>query len=473
MKEICFRISLALTLLARTGLVAAGPDAGRGTLLWQQNLNGTANGLDAARSVAVDKQGNVVAAGSTENTGTFADFAVAKFDRDGTLLWQQNLNGTANGFDEAFSVAVDNQGNVVAAGSTENTGTFADFTVTKFDRDGTLLWQQTLNGTAGNSFDEAFSVAVDNDGNVVAAGFTWNTRISIDTLDFTVAKFDRYGTLLWQQNLDGTGIVFEGVRSMALDNQGNVVASSFTRNTGTSLDFTVAKFHRDGTLLWQQNLNGAAPDSQASDFAFSVAVDNQGNVVAAGVTENTGGNSSRGTPDFTVTKFDRDGTLLWQRNLNGTGAKSLDEALSVAVDNQGNVVAAGFTQNAGSSSNTLDFTVAKFDRDGTLLWQQNLNGTANIFDFAFSVAVDNHGNVVAAGFTGNTGPGENPLDFTVTKFDRDGTLLWQQNLNGTASRLSIDEALSVVVDNQGNVVAAGFTQNNGTYRDFTVAKFHR
>src|SRR5437867_3559051 len=138
----------------------------RGTLLWQQNLNGTANSGDVgAFSVAVDNQGNVVAAGCTENAGTFVDFTVAKIGRDGTLLWQQNLNGTDNSVDEALSVAVDNRGNVVAAGLTENTGTFADFTVAKFDRDGTLLWQQNLNGTT-NSADDAFSVAVDKQGNV-------------------------------------------------------------------------------------------------------------------------------------------------------------------------------------------------------------------------------------------------------------------------------------------------------------------
>jgi hypothetical protein len=67
--------------------------------------------------------------------------------RNGTLLCQQNLNGTANDLGQAFSVAVDNQGNVLAAGNMRNT-TFWDFTVAKFDRNGTPLWQQNLNGAA-------------------------------------------------------------------------------------------------------------------------------------------------------------------------------------------------------------------------------------------------------------------------------------------------------------------------------------
>ena len=69
-----------------------------------------------------------------QTTGTSLDFTVAKFDRAGSLLWQQKLNGTANGDDQALSVGVDNHGNVVAAGATRNSGTFFDFTVAKFDR---------------------------------------------------------------------------------------------------------------------------------------------------------------------------------------------------------------------------------------------------------------------------------------------------------------------------------------------------
>jgi hypothetical protein len=56
---------------------------------------------------------------------------VAKFDRDGTLLWQQTGNGTNNSGGHANAVAVDQQGNVIAAGMSN---VFTDFTVTKFAR---------------------------------------------------------------------------------------------------------------------------------------------------------------------------------------------------------------------------------------------------------------------------------------------------------------------------------------------------
>ena len=51
----------------------------RGTLLWQQNLEGTAtNNAHAANSVAVDNLGNVVAGAAPKNTGTFLDLTAAR-----------------------------------------------------------------------------------------------------------------------------------------------------------------------------------------------------------------------------------------------------------------------------------------------------------------------------------------------------------------------------------------------------------
>ena len=243
-----------------------------------------------------------------------------------------------------------------------------------------------------------------------------------------------------------------------------MVAAGFTRNSIDSEDFTVAKFDRDGILLWLQNLSGNAVNSL--DSAHSVVVDHQGNVVAAGSTENIRASGNRAS-DFTVAKFDRNGALLWQQNVSGTANGSF--ARSVAVDSMGNVAAVGSTHNSGASA---DLTVAKFDRDGILLWQRSLNGAANAFDQAFSVAVDEQGNAAVAGGSDSPNNGRTFGAFSVAKFDRDGTVLWQQNLNGTATGQAV--AFSVAVDNHGKVVAAGSTPNTGTgVSDFTVVKFDR
>ena len=78
------------------------------------------------------------------------------------------------------------------------------------------------------------------------------------------------------------------------------------------------------------------------------------------------------------------GTELWRQVINGT-ANGEDQALAVAVGGAGNVIAAGFTTNSGTGS---DFTVIKFNgADGAELWRQVINGTANAGDQALAVTV--------------------------------------------------------------------------------------
>jgi len=440
-----------------------------GAWAWQANINGTANGFDFANAVAVDGAGNVVAAGFTQNTGTGLDFTVIKFDgTSGAVLWSQAINGTANGSDEALAVAVDGAGNVVAAGSTKNIFcidflcfTSDDFTVIKFDgSSGAVLWSQAIKGTLFhfNSINLAHAVAVDGAGNVVAAGVTQNRGTG---LDFTVIKFDgTSGAVLWSQAINGTANGSDEARAVAVDGAGNVVAAGVTQNIGTSNDFTVIKFDgTSGAVLWSQDIDGTANDF---DGANAVAVDAAGNVVAAGFTTNTGT-----FEDFTVVKFDgTGGAVLWSQAINGT-ANGSDQAFAVAVDGVGNVVAAGRTTDTGTIA---DFTVIKFDgTSGVELWRQVINGPVLFADFAFAVAVDGVGNVVAAGSTTNTGTAGTGPDFTVIKFDgTSGVELWRQAIDGTAN--DFDEARAVAVDGAGNVVAAGFTTNTGTFEDFTVIK---
>jgi hypothetical protein len=277
-----------------------------------------------------------------------------------------------------------------------------------------------------------------------------------------VARFDSNGAFRWSRTLNGSANGFDGADSVAVERGGYIIAAGTLDNagTGTGEDFTVARFAPNGALLWQRNLNGSAG---ASDRARSVVIDRQGNAVAAGRLDN-GGAVAGG--DFAVVKFAPNGAVLWRRALNGS-ADGLDEAWSVAVDRNGDVVAAGWRFEFAT---VLDILVAKFQGDsGTLRWQQTLNGTANDVDVPFSVAVDSQQNVVVAGFTSNTGTGE---DFTVAKFHRNtGALLWQQDLNGSAN--GHDGAIGLAADVEGGIFAAGFTFNTGTGDDFTVAKFDR
>jgi hypothetical protein len=347
-------------------------------------------------------------------------------------------------------------GDVVAAGFTKNDGTEYGPTVVKFSGvDGTELWRQVINGTAV-VVSQATAVRTDDAGDVVAAGIGVNTGTGFGP---AVVKFDGVsGTELWRQSIKGTANGADIVRSVAVDSFRNVVVTGYTFNERRWGDFTVVKLDgASGTELWRQIIRGTG---YGASEAAEVTVDGKGDVLAVGFTVNAGTGG-----DFTVVKFDGlSGAELWRTVISGNAAFSFDLAHAVTVDSTGNVVAAGYIVNSGTQD---DFFVVKLDgASGAELWRQVINGSASGRDQARAVAVDARGDVVGAGFIVDIAR----ADFFVVKFDGvTGAELWRQVIKGTAN--GADLASAVTVDADGNVIAAGSTENTLTGADFTVVKF--
>src|SRR5438128_2247060 len=182
---------------------------------WQSNLNGTANGNDEAYSVTTDAAGNVVAAGHILSGSSF-DFAVAKLSgSSGGEIWRRTIpSGLAK------SVVLDGAGDVLAAGNTSNGSTGQDFLVTKISGStGIELWRANIDGSADTNTNQDFgqAIAVDGAGNAFAAG--WTTNAPSDS-DVTAVKLSPSGTILWRTNVSG-GIA-DRARAIALDPAGDV-----------------------------------------------------------------------------------------------------------------------------------------------------------------------------------------------------------------------------------------------------------
>lgn len=153
---------------------------------------------DSASGVAVQSDGKIVVAGSSVVAGSYG-FALARYNADGTL---DTTFGTAGKVTTAIGpasglgrdLAIQADGKIVVVGRANN-GTDDDFAVARYNSNGTL---DTTFGTGGivmtpigTNEEAAESVVVQSDGAVVVAGFTWNGSNN----DFALVRYTSTGAL--------------------------------------------------------------------------------------------------------------------------------------------------------------------------------------------------------------------------------------------------------------------------------------
>src|SRR5262249_27696796 len=149
---------------------------------------------DIAWAVLIQSDGRIVAAGSSNNINKY-DFALARYNPDGTLDTSFNGSGkltTAIGTadDSALTVAIQSDGRIVAAGSSDD-----NFALARYNLDGML--DTSFNGTGtvttliGFANDIARAVAIQSDGRIVAAGSSNNGTKD----DFALVRYNPDGTL--------------------------------------------------------------------------------------------------------------------------------------------------------------------------------------------------------------------------------------------------------------------------------------
>jgi sugar lactone lactonase YvrE len=146
-----------------------------------------------------------------------------------------------------------------------------------------------------------------------------------------------------------------------------------------------------------------------------------------------------------IVSFDQSGKTRWSRVLG-------DVITTMALDQSGNVY-------AGGTINQTSMLVAKFAADGSLLWQTSHHGTtATPCGFGAltpgscvtDMKLDDNGNVIAFGFSTNAGPN---TDNTTLKINPQGKLLWARNFTQQPQFNKVPAA--GVVDHDNGIYATG------------------
>lgn len=203
---------------------------------------------------------------------------------------------------------------------------------------------------------------------------------------------------------------------------------------------------------WVARYNGPG---NASDNAVDVAVDDDGNVYI------TGSSTGAGTfADYATIKYNSAGVQQWVARYNGPG-NFFDEPADLAIDAAGNVYVTGVSAGVGNND---DYATIKYNSAGVVQWVARYNGPNDSTDAATSLAVDAAGNVYVTGRSAGIGT---VLDYATIKYNSAGVVQWVTRYNGPGN--SNDRAAALVIDNSF-VYVTGSSTGIGTNLDYATIK---
>jgi hypothetical protein len=453
-------------------------------LVYSTYLGGSGN--DQPTGIAVDSTGSVYVAGYTDSTDfplatlgslpTGADHVfVAKLDSTGSnLVYADYLGGNAQ--DYGYALVLDSANEVYVTGPTSSSdfpvvnsyqasllGSFNGF-LAKLSADGTFLLYSTYLG--GSNSDVPATIAIDNGGSVLVAGYTYSTDFPmINAYQGTVTPnlggvFGEYG-FLTKFSLDGSSLVystylggssnvpyncgfpcwgspFSAIVGIALDSSGSayVVGNTNTYNFPTtpaaysltdlapnnySVGF-VSKFSTAGLLDYSTYLY----ESSGADTNLSaIAVDGLGSAYVTGIAQDDGTFPVTSTTicnpsavpsacNFAfVTKFDPTGSTLTYSTYLGPNNGATPQAIVLDANNDAYVLSStassSFSIGDGieAYTNESDLLLVEIDPlAGSQIFATYLGGSAN--EYPAGMVRDSTGNLYIAGATDST-------DFPVTQ----------------------------------------------------------
>ena len=323
-----------------------------GDTAWVRTYDGPGRGRDDAHALTVDSSGNVYVTGKSVGDGTGNDYATIKYYPNGDTAWVRRYNGSANGWDCAYAIAVDDSGNVYVAGKSYGHETSDDYGTIKYYPEGGTAWVRTYDGP-GNDQDAALALGLDSSGNAFVTGYSSGVGTSYD---YTTIKYAVEGDTAWVRTYTALGNYLDLPRAMAVNASGEAGVTGHSNLSGPAFDYLTIKYYPDGDTAWMRGYNGPA---KTSDDPSAIAMDGAGNVYVTGYSS-WGIETSR---DYATIKYYHDGDSAWVKRYNGP-ANSVDAARAIAVRDPDTLYVTGYSRGDGTG---YDYATIKYVQTGSLV----------------------------------------------------------------------------------------------------------
>ncbi len=233
-------------------------------------------GADAARAVAVDRSGNIYAAGVTEGSNRRYDAIVLKYSPSGVLKWKYIYKTSL--WDTFESIGIDVKGNVYVTGTVGGGEFTGDLATLRLSPLGRKVWMRKVTGF-GVKYD-AYRLKVKGSG-VYVAGL-----LSSPDKHPVVFKYDLAGTRVWAygRSMDdpvhspaGMGVDPAGRVVLAFNAYGLIAADADLRAVEVLVLTAGGKFDRQGVMDGTFD-----PGTPRQATGFDLVVDATGRIYCGG-----------------------------------------------------------------------------------------------------------------------------------------------------------------------------------------------
>jgi hypothetical protein len=402
-----------------------------------------------------------------------------------------------SGYEQGYGVTADINGNSYVSGAFSGNVDFdpsgsvlnltsnglSDVYIAKYNQEGAIVWAKSFGSSAGD--DYSYNIQVSSSGEVYAVGFFTGTvdfdpgagvfnLSSSGAEDGFIIKLDNSGNFLWAIKIGGSQ--GDGVSTITIDNQNNVIVSGQFRTTADfdpstnvqnlvsngGTDCFFAKYDSNGLLIWVKQIGNSTADERIES-----SLDANNNIYTSGYFQgtidldpNTGISNaiSVGGEDIYIAKYSNNGNLIWSKLIGGS---QLQRPIRTLNDNNDYFYVTGIFDgtcdfdpssniNSLTSDGVHDAFIAKYDTSGNYIWAVGYGGSGD--DNGYGIAVDGTGNVYGIGNYSGTvdfDPSANVFsstsnglhDICLTKHSSSGQFLWAKSIGGTGDDLGWNTAL--------------------------------
>jgi uncharacterized delta-60 repeat protein len=410
-------------------------------------------------------------------------FGIIMFAQDGTLDTTFGTGGKVTTFIggsncRSNAMALQSDRKILLTGRA-NASAYGGFVTLRYNASGTIDNTFGTGGKVvtiiGDLFDVAISVKIQNDGKILVAG----TAIGLNSSVFAIVRYNTNGTLDSSFGTGGivtTSIGFEedGISALAIQTDGKIVASGYTKNSGSNnFDIVIARYNTNGSLDSNFGSSGITvlTLSSSRDFASSTAIQPDGRILVGGYYK------AINDYDFVLLRYNSNGSLDNSFGVNGIVKTDIglnnDEANALILQPDLKITLAGKTYNGTN----WDFAMVRYNNNGSL---DSSFGTAGIVikpigsadDIANSLLLQTDNKIVVGGSSNNG----NDNDFAVLRYNNNGTLDSSFGTSGqviTTFISGMDELKSLALQSDGKILASGFGGiGSGGVPVFAIARYN-